>query len=442
MTTRLLSLVSSLILATHLAVAGPSQPAVVLADAVNYTPQLVQVSGQPIPHVDGIAIAGSTMYAGGVFTTVIRPGSRNFTKHNFVAFDANTGAFRQGTVPGYVDPAFNGAINDVVVFGSDVYVGGAFTVVNGISRVGVVKINGATGAVDTTFNAGFSVGQVWDLQVWFGPNGSSPMLIAAGGASRKLVGLNLATGVNNGYFNPLTVANPIPNAWGGLALYKIGVNSIGTKLAATGNFMTVNGQPRTRFFMVDLTQSSAVLDPWYYPGFAKPCSSTDPRRLAYLSGVDFSPDDNFINVTATGQIPTSAADIWPDGSAQYHTVCDGAGRFALADPERPVWINYTGGDSVWSTVDTGAAVYVQGHFKWLDNPNGFASQDGGGASPRFGVGAIDPVGGKALPWAPYKASAIGGKNFLATTTGIWFVSDSSRFGTEAHRGIAFAPLPP
>jgi hypothetical protein len=58
------------------------------------------------------------------------------------------------------------------------------------------------------------------------------------------------------------------------------------------------------------------------------------------------------------------------------------------------------------------------------------------------VGAIDPVGGKALPWAPYKASAIGGKNFLASTTGIWFVSDSSRFGTEAHRGIAFAPLPP
>ena len=37
-------------------------------------------------------------------------------------------------------------------------------------------------------------------------------------------------------------------------------------------------------------------------------------------------------------------------------------------PERPTWINYTGGDSLKSVGVTSAAVYVQGHSRWLDNP--------------------------------------------------------------------------
>ena len=113
----------------------------------------------------------------------------------------------------------------------------------------------------------------------------------------------------------------------------------------------------------------------------------------------------------------------------------------MNDDSEPQWINYTGGDSVWAVADTGAAVYAQGHFQWLDNPYGFASNDGGGAARRVGIGAIDPVSGDALPWGPRKPSSIGGRPFVVTTAGLWVGSDSLTFDGEPRRGIAFVPLP-
>jgi hypothetical protein len=160
-----------------------------------------------------------------------------------------------------------------------------------------------------------------------------------------------------------------------------------------------------------------------------------------LQGVDFSPDGSYFVVAATGQIPKFKEDIWPTGSSTYPTVCDAVARFDIADQTQPAWINYTGGDSIWATAVTGAAVYVQGHFLWLDNPNGWASRDGGGAVRRRGIGAIDPVTGRALPWNPPKPAAIGGKAFFATPDGLWVGSDSERFNNELRYGIAFVPLP-
>jgi len=124
-------------------------------------------------------------------------------------------------------------------------------------------------------------------------------------------------------------------------------------------------------------------------------------------------------------------------------VCDAAARFDMDDDSHPAWINYTGGDSVWATAVTGAAVYVQGHFQWLDNPNGFASSCPAGevCARRTGIGAIDPQTGLALPWNPRKPAQLGGKDFLATSEGLWIGSDSTMVQGEYHRGIAFMPLP-
>jgi hypothetical protein len=427
--------------AAALSNASVLQPNVAEIDPVNYTPQIVVSAAVPGPHVDAIGQVGSTMFAGGLFDRITTAsGSPIFQRSNFFAFDAATGALKSG-VGGYTDPTFNGQIWAIATYGNSVFVGGSFNIVNGISRVGLVKLNATTGAVDPTFNARFGAGTVWDLKIWNGPNGATPTLIVAGGMSKKLMALNLTTGADTRFIN-FTIAGPIPGAWDGVALYKIAIDPAGTKLIATGNFQTVQAQSRTRLFVANLTGASAALDPWYYPGFAKPCSSTAARRIAYLQGVDFSPDGTYFVVTATGQIPLNRpADIWPAGSATYHTVCDAAGRFDLADDQRPVWINYTGGDSIWSTAVTGAAVYVQGHFQWLDNPFGFASLDGGGAARRLGIGAIDPVTGRALPWDPNKPAAAGGKNFLATADGLWVVSDSQYFHGERHRGVAFVQVP-
>ena len=433
---RLLAVV--IIAAPSPAAAAMEQPNVVIKNPVDYTPELVATDAVLKPHVDAIAQVGPTIFAGGLFERVAAAGdSQSYAHKNFVVFNAETGAIRTD-----INLSFDGQIWAIEAYGDSIFIGGQFTSVNGIARNRLVKINATTGEVDLAFDAKFTGGIIYDLQMWGGPNGSTPMLVVGGTLGKKLIALNPATGANTRYFD-LGITDPIPNAWGGVAIYSFAINPAGTKLVATGNFRKVSGQDRTRLFIANLTGPVATLDAWYYPGFAKACSSTHPRRIAYLQGVDFSPDGSYFVVTATGQIPLDRpADIWPDGSATYHTVCDAAGRFDLADDQRPVWINYTGGDSVWEASATGAAVYVQGHFQWLDNPHGWNSQDGGGAAKRLGIGAIHPVTGKALAWNPPKPAAIGGKAFLATSSGLWVGSDSLKFNGEPHRGIAFVPLPP
>ncbi len=85
-------------------------------------------------------------------------------------------------------------------------------------------------------------------------------------------------------------------------------------------------------------------------------------------------------------------------------------------------------------------MYVQGHQRWLDNPYGRDSC-GSGCAPRQGIGAIHPTTGKALPWNPGKSRNVGGRELVATATGLWSGSDGTQFKGEYHRGIAFTPLP-
>jgi hypothetical protein len=76
----------------------------------------------------------------------------------------------------------------------------------------------------------------------------------------------------------------------------------------------------------------------------------------------------------------------------------------------------------------------------MDNPFGRDSA-GPGAVARSGIAALDPVTGKALSWNPGKTRGVGGKDFLATPTGLWVGSDGNRFAGEFRAGIAFLPLP-
>jgi hypothetical protein len=436
--------IGALVLAAPLSFAGAASasiqhPAVVLEDPANYTPWLVPSAAIPRPKVDAIGQIGDTIYAAGLFDTVSRPGGAPaLSVSNFVAFVANTGVFKTTVQPAFTDPNFDDQVWAVETFGNSVFVGGEFTTVNGITRKRLVKIDGATGAVDTAFNARFPGGIVWTLRMWTSPGGV-PMLLVGGSMAGQLVALDPNTGANTGYIN-LGIADAIPGAAGIVGVHNMAIDPAGTKLVATGNFRTVSGQSRTRLFVANLGGPTATLDPWYYPGFAKPCRSTSRGLIPYLRGVDFSPDGSYFVVVSTGFVPLSAGDIWPFGSSPPHTVCDATARFNLSDATRPAWINYTGGDTLWSVAATGAAVYVQGHNRWLDNPFGRDSA-GPGAVVRRGIGAIDPNSGRALPWDPPKPAQGGGKVFFATSTGLWVGSDSQRFNGEPRRGIAFVPLP-
>ena len=448
------------------AVAAVQHPAVVSANAADETPQLVPSTAVPRPHADAIASVGRWTVVGGLFDTVSQGGTTYDGLSGIVAFD---------TLSGEVDPDFDPLIEGGQIWGVEieqatgsVFVAGDFTTVNGVERRGLVKLSLDTGDALPGFNPYFSTGRVNDVLLT--TLAGRARLLVAGGMKGKLESVDPATGRNDGYVDTV-VADPIPGAWGTLSVYRIAVDPSGTHLAATGNFQTVDGQTRRHFFMLDLENGPGQLLPvgtpgttlsdWHYPGFDKDCSSTAPRRVAYLQGVDWSPDGSHFTVAATGQIPKSRSDIWysrlGDANLPNTTVCDAFGRFALADDTKPQWINYTGGDSVWVVADTGAAVYAQGHFKYVDNPDGFASigigdratcptydpktQLGGCATRRAGLAAVDPDTGLAIDtWRPAVPTRTGGKAITATPTGIWFGADSDSFGSEQHFGVAFAPL--
>ena len=82
---------------------------------------------------------------------------------------------------------------------------------------------------------------------------------------------------------------------------------------------------------------------------------------------------------------------------------------------------------------------MQGHQRWLNNPQGrdFA---GPGAVSRQGIGAINPSSGLASNWNPTKSRGVGGMDLVATPQGLWVPSDTGQIGGESHRRIAFFPL--
>ena len=423
-----------------------AHPSVVSARAVAGTPQVVSTSTVAKPHVDAIATMGVTTFAGGLFNTISQ-GGQSYQRANLVAFNTTTGAVSTSFKPQIAGGQVWALATDAAT--NSVYVGGAFKTVDGATRAALVKLDATTGARDTAFRPPFTGGQVNDLEIV--TLAGAKRLVVGGSSGRKLMSLDPVTGGNDGYFSSV-VSDAIPGAWGGVSVYSVAINPNRTRLVATGNFLKVDGVARSRLFMLNLGASGDSLSSWYYPGFAKPCSSTHPRRIAYLQGVDWSPDGNAFNVAATGAIPLHKEDIWyqrlGDANKANTTVCDGIGRFRLADATKPAWINYTGGDSVWSVSDTGAAVYVAGHFRYLDNPDGWATQgigdktSGAPAKVRRGIGAINPATGLANDWDPgLTATAIGGKALVADPTGLWIGNDATKFNGQDHYGLAYAPLP-
>ncbi|MFN8195877.1 MAG: LamG-like jellyroll fold domain-containing protein [Nocardioidaceae bacterium] len=93
------------------------------------------------------------VYAGGLFTAVRPPGAaagtNQTTRTYLAAFNANTGALVTG-----FNVTLNGAVNRMAFSpdGSKLYIAGAFTTVNGVSRRRFAAINLPSGTLNTQFN--------------------------------------------------------------------------------------------------------------------------------------------------------------------------------------------------------------------------------------------------------------------------------------------------
>jgi hypothetical protein len=412
-------------LAGQPATASVWQATVVSEQPVTYTPHVAADDQVPHPLALAVGESGGTMFVGGKFTSVESADrSQTYARRNLMAFSAADGAISTN-----FSPDVNGPVFAVLGVGNAVYVGGDFTSINGVFRPGLAELNASTGTVIRAFKPfELSRGRVSEIRLVTG------RLLVSGSFDGGLLALDPASGRDTGYLH-LGITGRLLLTTTRTDVAKFAVNPQGTLLVAVGNFTTVDGQMRKRAFMVHLGGSAASLADWYYAPLSHKCRSDKATHQAYLEDVDFSPDGSYFVFVSTGFVPRHPTQI---GTA----VCDAAARFEtdVARPTRPTWINYTGGDTLYSVAVTGAAVYVQGHNRWLDNPYGKDSA-GPGAVPRLGIGAIDASSGLALDWNPAKPAVQGGHDFLATSDGLWVVSDSTKFDGQYHRGIAFAPLP-
>jgi hypothetical protein len=279
-------------------------------------------------------------------------------------------------------------------------------------------------------------------------------------AAPYFASLSLSTGNNDGFLNlkisghyhycdPSTGKCSVTFP---TQVYNQQLSHDGTRDLAEGVFTSVGGLPRQQIFMLNLAASPASVTGWTSPewdgskgnlpgGYPYQCWFSESF---YIRAAAWSPGDSTIYTATTGFHPWNQ----PTGTFPRTGLCDSTAAWpATQSPVLHKWINYTGCDSLFSAAADNAAVYVAGHPRWANNPDGCnfagtnAVPDPGlqGHSPSTG-GVLVNATGKAI----YSMSRANADDMLITGAGLWIAS-TDRFGSSfcgsvgGHSGICFLP---
>lgn len=393
-----------------------TQDRLVSPDPVNWSPNILDGT------VFAIEQIGDKVIVGGNFTQVKEVGnSTAFARANILAFNATTGKIDTAFVPKLDKTVYD---LQAAPDGKSVYAAGLFNNVNGVAQKGVARLNVSNGATVTTFKPPLVDGMVRTIglskeRLFIGgsfakiANQSHPALAALDATSGKLtdfVDLNVG-GLHNG---------------GTTKVWQFAISPDAAKLAVIGNFTQMDGKTRDQFAMLDLTGDKAAVANYYTKAFEAQCTRSVET---YLRDVEFSPDGDYFVIVSTG--------------AYYaNTLCDTASRWKTDQSGtdlKPTWVNHTGGDTLSAVAITGAAVYVGGHNRWLNNPF-CADRACQGAVSRPGIAALNPVNGIPYAWNPTRDRGHAVEDIVPTSDGLWFGADTDQVGGEYHAKIAKFPL--
>ena len=324
---------------------------------------------------------GDTMVAAGLFTTVSDPmNGPQYPRADIFAFDKATGLVSQTFTPtldGQVQQMLPGPTPDTV------YVAGDFSKVNGKGPAHIALLNVNTGATVTSFKAPTTNGGIETMELL--PNNR----LFIGGFFTKIGGvahgqfatLNATTGALDPYMD-ITVAghhNTGTGAKAPIGPRESAISPAGDRLIVVGNFKTAAGLARDQIVMINLDGASAsVSTTWATTLYSPICS---PNAFdSYMRDVEMSPDGSYFVVATTGG-PHSG------------TLCDAAVRwetYATGTTLSPTWVANSGGDTLWGVGITDSAVYIGGHDRWMNNPNG-SDRAAQGAVPRPGLCRARPA---------------------------------------------------
>jgi hypothetical protein len=247
---------------SHLALNGAQLIVAGSFTTVNLTPRaglawLDATTGQvlgiaPAVVADALVLSGNTLFVVG---TSVR------------ALNASTGAF----LPGFTATVFNagGRASVVAIDGTSLFIAGGFSMVNGVARVGLAKLDTATGFVDP----------VWQPAVQFGGFGGAVRSLAAGGGLVYIAGVFDAVSGN-----PRASIAAVSTSTGAVAPWRAdasstveGITLQGGVLYLAGNFASVGGVPRSGSAAVSASGAGVVL-PW------DPSIIGFPRNVAVGAG--------------------------------------------------------------------------------------------------------------------------------------------------------------
>lgn len=402
-----------------IAVAIPASAALnhastVSTNPVDYTPNVLD------GEVRAFALVGDVVVVGGDFTTVVPAGKNaKLKRKNIFAYRATT-----GEILPFAPEADAAVLTLAAGPNNTVYAGGAFQKIGGGSQRGVAQLSLADGKRVPAFTGAINWGDVRSI-VTFGPwVYAAGSFTSIGGQNRAgLARLNGTSGWADATFDAKLSAPNLTR----VKLEDLAISPDGNRLAAVGAVEQAFGQYRAQVLVIENAASTPRLANWYTDVYTKPCRA---GFETYLRGIDFDPTGTYATIVSTGR-------KWGD-----HLMCDTAARFDLRGTglHKPLWVNWTGGDSLYSVADTGAAVYVGGHQRWMDNPLG--KEDAGpGAVSRPGIAAIGPLTGKATSFNPKREPrGIGARVLLSTPYGLLVGSDTEKIGGEWHARLAMLPI--
>jgi trimeric autotransporter adhesin len=311
----------------------------ITGNALAWNPNASGIS--PQTGVYSLAVSGTTVYAGGNFTSV---GGQS--RNNIAALDATTG----DVLPW--NPNANNWVYSLAVSGTAVYAGGQFTGLGGQRRNFIAAFDATTGkATDWDPNAN---GGVVSLAV-------SGTTVYAGGSFDSIGG----QGRNNIAALDATTGNA--SAWNPSADSSVSALAVsGTTVYAGGRFDSIGGQNRNCIAALDATTGSALA--W------------NPNASRY-----FNVGPNVASLAVSGTTVYVGGTFGGIGGQSRNNIAalDATTGNALAwNP------NANGCCGVKSLVVSGTTIYAGGEFGII------------GGQSRGNIAALDATTGNALAWAP------------------------------------------
>jgi hypothetical protein len=395
--------------------ADVAQTKVVSANPVDFTPHVTDGT------VWAVTVVGDTVVVGGAFSKVTdKSGTKTYNRRNIFAYGLNDGAVRPFA------PVVDGPVYALTPGPtSTVYIGGSFRTVGGFAQRGLARVALSSGARITSFKAKINWGDVRAMtakgtRLYVGGTFSAINAVNRTALAR----LNAGTGAVDTAFDAKLTAPGLSRT----RVEHFDVSPDGKRLVAVGALLKANGVDRTQIVMYDVSGPTAVVANWYTNAYKPACMDGFDT---YLRQVKFAPNGSYFVVAATGRASSPTK------------LCDSAARFNVAGVgvHTPAWVQRTGGDSLYAVAVTGTAVYVGGHQRYLDNPYGTdADGPGPGAVSRPGIGALNPITGKALPWNPTRSRGVGVRALVTTANYLIVGSDTDKLGKEYHGRIGMFPL--